>query len=87
MTNNKKIQIDYTTNRKNFQLVFSTNFELDIPADDSVRLLSNVLEELDYSQRKYTASTVVLLTDIKTLQTHWYAEHTIKAQTNVRQIQ
>lgn len=49
---NKKtnIQVDYTTKTKNFQLVFPINLEINIPADDSVRLLSNVLEELDYTE-------------------------------------
>ncbi len=50
MTNNLKIQVDYTTKTKKFQLVFPINFEINIPADDSVRLLSNVLEELDYTE-------------------------------------
>ena len=50
MINNTKIQVDYTTKTKNFQLVFPINFEINIPADDSVRLLSNVLEEIDYTE-------------------------------------
>lgn len=50
MTKQTKILVDYTTKTKNFQLVFPINFELNIPADDSVRLLSNVLEELDYTK-------------------------------------
>lgn len=35
---------------KNFQLFLPINFEINIPADDSVRLLSNVLEEIDYTE-------------------------------------
>ena len=50
MRNNTKIQVDYTTKTKNFQLVFPINFEINIPAGDSVRLLSNVLEEIDYTE-------------------------------------
>lgn len=50
MFSNAKIQVDYTTKTKNFQLVFPINFEINIPADDSVRLLSNVLEELNYTE-------------------------------------
>ena len=50
MTINPKILVDYTTKTKNFQLVFPINFEINIPADDSVRLLSNVLEEIDYTE-------------------------------------
>ena len=50
MLKQTKIQVDYTTKTKDFQLVFPINFEINIPADDSVRLLSNVLEELDYTE-------------------------------------
>ena len=50
MTNKSKILVDYTTKTRNFQLVFPINFEINIPADDSVRLLSNVLEEIDYTE-------------------------------------
>ena len=50
MTKKSTIQVDYTTKTKNFQLVFPINFEINIPADDSVRLLSNVLEEIDYTE-------------------------------------
>ena len=50
MFNKTKIQVDYTTKTKYFQLFLPINFEMNIPADDSVRLLSNVLEELDYTE-------------------------------------
>ena len=50
MSNKSKILVDYTTKTRNFQLVFPINFEINIPADDSVRLLSNVLEEIDYTE-------------------------------------
>lgn len=50
MTKQTKIQVDYTTKTKYFQLVLPINFEINIPADDSVRLLSNVLEEIDYTE-------------------------------------
>lgn len=50
MTKHLKPQVDYTTKTKNFQLFLPLNFEMNIPADDSVRLLSNVLEELDYTE-------------------------------------
>ena len=50
MLKQTKIQVDYTTKTKDFQLVFPINFEINIPADDSVRLLSNVLEEIDYTE-------------------------------------
>ena len=50
MTKHSKILVDYTTKTRNFQLVFPINFEINIPADNSVRLLSNVLEEIDYTE-------------------------------------
>ncbi len=50
MNKNLKIQVDYTTKTKNFQLFLPINYEVNIPADDSVRLLSNVLEEIDYTE-------------------------------------
>ena len=50
MTKQTKIQVDYTTKTKYFQLVLPINFEINIPADDSVRLISNVLEEIDYTE-------------------------------------
>jgi len=37
MTGNSKIQVDYTTKTRNFQLVFPFNFEINIPADDEVK--------------------------------------------------
>ena len=50
MSTNSKIQVDYTTKTKYFQLVLPINLEINIPVDDSVRLLSNVLEEIDYTE-------------------------------------
>jgi len=50
MKKQTKILVDYTTKTNNFQLVFPINFEINISADDSVRLLSNVLEEIDYTE-------------------------------------
>lgn len=39
---------DYTKNSGNYQLVIPMDFEILIPKDDSVRLLSQITEELDY---------------------------------------
>jgi transposase len=39
---------DYTKNSRNYQLVIPMDFEILIPKDDSVRLLSQITEELDY---------------------------------------
>lgn len=41
-------QKDYTKNSVNYQLVIPMDFEILIPKDDSVRLLSQITEELDY---------------------------------------
>lgn len=48
----KKLQQqgDYTTMSRNFQLVLPMNYEIMIEEDDSVRLLDDILENLDYSQ-------------------------------------
>ena len=60
MINNTKIQVDYTTKTKNFQLVFPINFEINIPADDLVRLLSSVRgnqrHQVDIYQKKLCIS-------------------------------
>lgn len=43
-------QKNYNARQKNYQLVLPTNYEVIIPEDDSVRLLSQILEEMDYSE-------------------------------------
>lgn len=48
MTSNLKYQKDYTAFQDSYQLVLPLNLEGLIPDDDSVRLLSHVLEGLDY---------------------------------------
>lgn len=48
-----KIQIqqkDYTVDRGIYQLILPLNYEVIIPADDSVRLLSEISEGLDYTE-------------------------------------
>jgi transposase len=42
-------QIDYTLETVTYQLVLPLNVEILIPKHDSVRLLSQVMEELDYT--------------------------------------
>ncbi|MGY0372183.1 IS1182 family transposase [Clostridium sp. JNZ J1-5] len=49
MTSNIIIQKNYTSNNKVYQLVFPVETGVLIPEDDSVRLLSKILEELDYT--------------------------------------
>lgn len=48
MTNNQIHQKDYTEFHDAYQLVLPLNLEGLVPNDESVRLLSHVLEELDY---------------------------------------
>ena len=49
MNYTNKIQKDYTTYSRNYQLKISSELEILIPCDESVRLLSEVMEELDYT--------------------------------------
>lgn len=46
--NNKITQANYTQNCRTYQLVLPMNMEIVIPPEDSVRLLSQIMEELDY---------------------------------------
>ena len=50
MTTNKIQQKKYSAERTNYQLVLPINYEVMIPEDDSVRLLSQICEELDYKE-------------------------------------
>lgn len=50
------LQTDYTKFRQPKQLVLPLNVEYLIPKDESVRLLDQVMEELDYSQLNLTYS-------------------------------
>lgn len=49
MTNNQKYHKNYTEFGETYQLVLPLNLEGLVPDDDSVRLLSHELEDLDYS--------------------------------------
>ena len=42
-------QKDYSTYPRNYQLKLCSEYEVMLPADESVRLLSEVMEELDYT--------------------------------------
>ena len=55
MTKQLNIHKDYTELREPYQLVLPLSLEGMIPEDDSVRLLSHELEELDYTML-YTSS-------------------------------
>lgn len=50
MQKNKLIQKNYTNNCNIYQMVFPMEIGILIPEDDSVRLLSQIMEELDYTQ-------------------------------------
>ena len=43
-------QKDYTTFKRNYQLKLCSEYDVLLPADESVRLLSEVMEELDYTE-------------------------------------
>lgn len=49
-------QVDYTANGTEYQVCLPMNLEIKIPADDPVRLLNAVLEEMDYSKLTATYS-------------------------------
>ncbi len=49
MTNNQKYHKNYTEFGETYQLVLPLSLEGLVPDDDSVRLLSHELEDLDYS--------------------------------------
>lgn len=50
MTSNEIIQKNYINNNNVYQLVLPIDVGILIPEDDSVRLLSQILEELDYTK-------------------------------------
>lgn len=50
MLTNKITQRNYNNNCKVYQLVFPVETSILIPEDDSVRLLSQIMEELDYTK-------------------------------------
>ncbi|MBC8059555.1 MAG: IS5/IS1182 family transposase, partial [Clostridiaceae bacterium] len=50
MQKNKTIQKDYSNSCKVYQLDFPVETGILIPEDDSVRLLSQIMEELDYTK-------------------------------------
>lgn len=69
MTNNKIYQKNYTELGRDYQLVLPLSLEGLIPDDDSVRLLSHELEDLDYSllYRAYSAKGRNPAVDPKTM--------------------
>ena len=49
MKNNQLVQKDYSKYPRNYQLKISSELDIMIPCDESVRLLSEVMEDLDYT--------------------------------------
>ena len=49
MTNTKLLQKNYSTYPRNYQVKLLSELEILIPCDESVRLVSEVMEELDYT--------------------------------------
>ena len=69
MTNINLQHKNYSIGRKNYQLVLPVNYEVIIPEDDSVRLLSQIAEELDYTKlyKAYSSNGRNPVTEPKTL--------------------
>jgi len=44
-------QKNYSTGRQSYQLKLPINYDVIIPEDDSVRLLNQIAEELDYREQ------------------------------------
>lgn len=55
---NNIIQTDYTISEKNYQLKLPINIEYLIPKDDSVRLLSQIIEEMNLEKLYQTYSRI-----------------------------
>ncbi|MGO1044579.1 hypothetical protein ACTPEO_17740 [Clostridioides difficile] len=58
MLKQKTIQIDYTTYGDNYQLKLPLNIDYIIPKDDSVRLLSQIIEEMNLEKLYNTYSRI-----------------------------
>ena len=58
MTKHIKLQKDYTLNSGSYQLKLPSNVERMIPVDDSVRLLSQFVEEMDLTELYSTYSKI-----------------------------
>ena len=58
MTSNRILHKDYTANGKLIQLKLPFDIEIIIPEDDSVRLLSQFVEEMDLTELYKTYSRI-----------------------------
>lgn len=57
MLKNKLIQKNYNNNCNVYQIIFPVDTGILVPEDDSVRILSNILEEIDYTMLTRAYST------------------------------
>ena len=58
MTKHNTIQVDYTISKNNYQLKSLLNIDSLIPKDDSVRLLSQIIEEMNLEKLYQTYSRI-----------------------------
>ncbi|MGO1043682.1 hypothetical protein ACTPEO_13170, partial [Clostridioides difficile] len=58
MQKQNTIQIDYTTYGDNYQFKLPPNIDYMIPKDDSVRLLSQIIEEMNLEKLYKTYSRI-----------------------------
>ena len=58
MTKHNTIQVDYTISENNYQLKSLLNIDSLIPKDDSVRLLSQIIEEMNLEKLYQTYSRI-----------------------------
>lgn len=58
MIKNNNIQVDYTIFGDNYQFKLPLNIDYIIPKDDSVRLLSQIVEELNLEKLYQTYSRI-----------------------------
>ena len=78
-------QKKYNTGKQNYQLMLPINYEVIIPEDDSVRLLSQISKELDYTElyRAYSSEGRNPVTEPKILfqiMTYAYMEFTYSSR-------
>ena len=58
MAKHNTIQVDYTISKNNYQLKSLLNIDSLIPKDDSVRLLSQIIEEMNLEKLYQTYSRI-----------------------------
>ena len=66
MAKHNTIQVDYTISKNNYQLKSLLNIDSLIPKDDSVRLLSQIIEEMNLEKLYQTYSRIRKFSNPKT---------------------